>query len=61
MESFTTARDKSRWDWTSMNMIPDWITDEHFDEAREAVARKGSAPALEKLRMEQLDEGAVAT
>lgn len=57
MESFTTARDKSRWDWTSMNMIPDWITEEHFDEAREAVARKGSAPALEKLRLERLDEG----
>lgn len=57
MESFTTARDKSRWDWTSMNMIPDWITEEYFDEAREAVARKGSAPALEKLRLERLDEG----
>ncbi|QCQ93304.1 GyrI-like domain-containing protein [Rhodococcus sp. SGAir0479] len=57
MESFTTVRDKSRWDWTVMNMIPDWITAEHFDEARESVARKGTAPVLEKLRLERLDEG----
>lgn len=57
MESFTSARDKSRWDWTVMNMIPDWITAEHFDEARESVARKGTAPVLEKLRLERLDEG----
>lgn len=57
MESFTTVRDKSRWDWTVMNMIPDWITAEHFDEARESVARKRTAPVLEKLRLERLDEG----
>ena len=25
MESFTTARDKSRWDWTLMLMVPDWL------------------------------------
>ena len=25
MDSFTAARDKSRWDWTLMLMVPDWI------------------------------------
>ncbi|MCP1411640.1 GyrI-like domain-containing protein [Paenarthrobacter sp. A20] len=59
MEAFTSARDKSQWDWTLMNMVPGWITSEHFDAAREVVAKnkKGEAPALEALRLETLEEG----
>lgn len=57
MESFTSARDKSQWDWTLMNLVPDWITHEHFDAAREVVAKKGEAPALDELRLGPLEEG----
>ncbi|MCU1509806.1 MAG: hypothetical protein JWQ12_2071 [Glaciihabitans sp.] len=57
MDSFTTARDKSRWEWTLMNMLPEWITREHLDAAREMVAQKGGAPALDAVRLEQFDEG----
>ncbi|MFE4195931.1 GyrI-like domain-containing protein [Paenarthrobacter sp. NPDC056912] len=57
MESFTSTRDKSRWDWTLMNMIPEWITQEHLETARQSIARKGGAPALEALRLEPLNEG----
>ncbi|WP_448073947.1 GyrI-like domain-containing protein [Georgenia yuyongxinii] len=57
MESFTRARDKSRWDWTLMNVVPDWITPEHLDTARDAVAGKGGAPALDDVRLERFDEG----
>jgi hypothetical protein len=57
MESFTSARDKSRWDWTLMSMVPHWIRPDHFDAARELVAKKGEAPALEALRLEPLEEG----
>ena len=57
MDAFTTARDKSRWDWTLMIMVPDWTTAEHADEARRVVERKGGAPALEHLRLETFDEG----
>ncbi len=57
MDSFTTARDKSQWDWTLMIMTPDWITGEHVESARESVALKGTAPALGALRLETLDEG----
>ncbi|MFW0773446.1 GyrI-like domain-containing protein [Paenarthrobacter nitroguajacolicus] len=57
MDSFTSARDKSRWDWTLLNMVPDWITQEQVDTAREAVARKGDAPLVEALRLEPLKEG----
>lgn len=57
MDSFTTARDKSAWDWTMMIMTPDWLTDEHSEIARERVRQKGAAPALDALRVETLDEG----
>ncbi|GIE32766.1 hypothetical protein Ait01nite_058110 [Actinoplanes italicus] len=30
MTAFTAARDKSRWDWTLMIMVPDWVDDEMF-------------------------------
>ncbi len=57
MDSFTSARDASRWDWTMMNMVPDWVTAEHLDAARHTVASKGGAPVLDVLRLERLDEG----
>ena len=60
MATFTSARDKSRWDWTAMILVPDWLTAEHVDAARQKVEAKGGAPALEKLRFETLDEGLVA-
>jgi len=54
MASFTTERDKSRWDWTVLNLVPDWITDDRFDRARSAAA---DAPAVDRIRLETLSEG----
>ena len=45
MASFTTARDKSRWSWTALNLVPDWLTAEHVDAAVAATRAKGVAPA----------------
>lgn len=59
MDTFTTARDKSQWSWTLMNLVPDWITVEHVDIARQAVRKKGGAPVLDMLRLKMLDEGQV--
>lgn len=59
MEAFTGARDKSRWSWTAMIMIPEWITGEHWAAGLQTVERKGGAPALEAIRLEPLDEGTV--
>lgn len=56
MDSFTVARDKSSWDWTVINLLPDWITPDHFTAAREKVARKAPASAMYLLRMERFDE-----
>lgn len=57
MISFTSARDKSRWDWTVMIMTPEWITSEHFGSAVESVRRKGAAALLDAIRLEAFDEG----
>ena len=57
METFTSARDKSRWDWTMMIMTPEWISSEIFIETLELV-RKGKDPrALDKVRFESYHEG----
>ena len=37
MDTFTTARDKTQWDWTLMIMAPAWITAEMFTDAVEQV------------------------
>jgi hypothetical protein len=50
---FTSARDKSFWDWTLMMMVPSWITVDLVESARAAA---GGAPSLELLRFETLDE-----
>ncbi|UAJ78485.1 GyrI-like domain-containing protein [Leifsonia sp. ZF2019] len=55
MAAFTSSRDTSAWDWTAMILVPDWITDDLVDAARAKAARK--APALDLLRVEELDEG----
>ncbi|WP_456821085.1 GyrI-like domain-containing protein [Cellulomonas sp. URHB0016] len=57
LHSFTTARDKSRWDWTMMTMVPDWLGQEHVETARAAVVCKGGAPVLDAVRLETFDEG----
>jgi len=57
LEAFTTARDKSRWDWTLLNLVPGWLTSEHVEAARASVARKGGAPLLDAVRLEPFDEG----
>lgn len=57
MASFTSARDRSRWDWTLLVMVPDWITPQHLDRARDAAAGRGGAPALGDVRLERYDEG----
>lgn len=57
MESFTGARDKTRWHWTLMILTPDWIPSEMFAAAREQVAAKSRPVRLDDLRLEPLDEG----
>jgi hypothetical protein len=57
MEVFTSTRDKSKWDWTMMLMVPDWI-DRNMFEAAVAQAGAKKAPArLEEVQLRSLSEG----
>ncbi len=57
MDAFTSARDKSAWQWTAMLMVPDWVTSEMFDAARATVRESGRRASLDRLRLEVLEEG----
>lgn len=57
MDVFTSARDKSQWDWTTMIMVPGWISSEMFDNAVARTAAKDRPASLDRIRMETLHEG----
>ncbi|ASR37044.1 hypothetical protein BAY61_20955 [Prauserella marina] len=57
MAAFTTARDKSRWDWTLMIMVPDWTGEDMFAAAVEKAGAKNRPARLGDVRMESLAEG----
>ncbi|UOQ58300.1 GyrI-like domain-containing protein [Leucobacter allii] len=62
MAVFTAARDKSRWDWTMMIMVPDWIDAGRLDAARATVragrGRVATTPdSLGDVRLDALAEG----
>ena len=58
MQSFTTERDKSRWDWTAMILVPEWTTQPMLKAAMVSVGDKKDPPAsLQRVRLERLEEG----
>ncbi|MFS0705607.1 GyrI-like domain-containing protein [Cellulomonas sp. 179-A 9B4 NHS] len=57
MAAFTSARDKSRWDWTLMIAVPDAVTPDHVEAARAAAARGTHGPRTGDVRLERLHEG----
>lgn len=58
MTAFTEARDKSRWSWTMMLMVPEWVPRDLFDEAVRTVSAKKEPPRrVADVRWERLDEG----
>lgn len=57
MTAFTTARDKSRWRWTMMLMVPEWIDRSRFEAAVEQVRSKNPPTRLDDVRFETLSEG----
>jgi len=62
MAAFTTARDKSQWEWTAMILVPEWITARMFQDAATSVLAKAKTPqsvprSLSKVHLETLNEG----
>lgn len=58
LSTFTSGR-RDDWLWTMLVAQHDGVTAELVDEARDAAARAGKAPAAGRLRLEVLDEGEV--
>ncbi|MEQ8488820.1 MAG: GyrI-like domain-containing protein [Marinovum algicola] len=56
MQSFVT-REKDKWDWTMMIMVPDWIGPAMIAAAIETARAKKKPAALDLLRVEALEEG----
>jgi hypothetical protein len=57
MASFTVARDKSRWSWTLLILVPDWLADNEFAAAVDRVAAKRRPARLDDVRLQTLPEG----
>lgn len=58
MDAFTVSLDKSRWDWTMMLLVPDWIDRAMADAAVASVRTKTPPPArLGEVRLQALSEG----
>ena len=57
MRAFTTARDKSQWNWTMMIMAPEWIDDATFESAVIHAGAKTPPVRLDDVRLESLSEG----
>lgn len=57
MSAFTTARDKTAWDWTMMILQPDWIGQEMLEDVVGQLARQKDLPALPRVRLETYHEG----
>lgn len=57
MTSFTSARDKSQWDWTMMILQPEWLGPDEFAAARAQLTAKGAPQRLDEVRWGTLREG----
>ena len=53
------SREKDKWSWTMMIMVPDFIDKATATRAALAAAKKKDLPALSKVRFEALEEGTV--
>ncbi|RAX50515.1 hypothetical protein DQ353_02860 [Arthrobacter sp. AQ5-05] len=57
MDSFTVSRDKSRWDWRMMLMVPDWIERDMVGVALQKAGAKNPPPRLGDVHLRSLAEG----
>ena len=54
------ANDRSKWKWTMMIMQPQLVTNETLATAIDAVRKKKSLPAIDRLRISAFTEGLCA-
>ncbi|HCG98905.1 MAG: hypothetical protein A2074_00980 [Candidatus Aquicultor primus] len=52
-----SVENKDAWKWTSMIVQPDFVTNEHFEQARTEVRKKKELASIDKVRFERDHEG----
>ncbi|GAA3860133.1 GyrI-like domain-containing protein [Tessaracoccus defluvii] len=57
MDTFTVARDKSRWSWTLMLMVPAWLDEADFQTAVQQAGTRNRPTRLDDVRLGTLSEG----
>ncbi|GAA3763683.1 GyrI-like domain-containing protein [Micromonospora maritima] len=57
MASFTTARQKSQWNWTLLLMVPDWIEPAMVTDAVAQAGARNPPARLDDVRLDTLSEG----
>ena len=57
MDTFTVARDKSRWSWTMMLMVPAWLDEADFQTAVQQAGTRNRPTRLDEVRLGTLSEG----
>lgn len=57
MDFFTSSRDKSRWSWTMMLMVPDWLDEAMFRIAVEQAGAKTPPARIGDIGLRPLSEG----
>ncbi|WP_380168071.1 GyrI-like domain-containing protein [Jannaschia sp. R86511] len=57
MAAFTAARDKSRWSWTLLILLPDWLGGVDVEAARARLTSTRRPERLADVRLETLSEG----
>ncbi len=57
MELFTSARDKARWSWTLLILVPGWLDEAMVDRAVRQCGAKDPPPRLQDVRLRSLSEG----
>ncbi|GAA2650728.1 GyrI-like domain-containing protein [Paractinoplanes durhamensis] len=58
MDTFTAARDKSRWDWTLMIMVPDWIDQQMVEGSGVRLATLSEGRCVQTLHVGSYDDEA---
>lgn len=59
LASFTTARDKARWQWTAMLLVPEWVSHDLVARALADVRAAKDPAGLDRVRLGVLEEGTV--
>ncbi|AEG45428.1 GyrI-like domain-containing protein [Isoptericola variabilis] len=57
MDAFTVARDKARWSWTLLLLVPDWVERDLVAATIDQVRAKKNPERIDDLRVERLAEG----